>query len=169
MQKKFSLESFINEIRLLADKAPPTEVMTRFLVEADYHSIVTRGVRILKNKVQAATDPWSEVQYQSLYLRGNDPADRVVLQEPAVQDPAVCVIVLKAARLSGESGMVFCGVPAQLKAFAAKLPEYEKRGVDLDEGEFLECLIEAAEAEGLRVIFQRLSEDHGGEPEDDDE
>lgn len=167
MKSEFGFSNFVNEIKLLAEKAPRTEALATLIREVDLDQICRGESRVLrpflKTPVVAATDPWSEVEYQSLYIRGDDPEDRIVLQEPTVKDPMVCVMVLKAARLSGESGMVYCGKPEALNLFAQKLPEYEKRGIDLDEGELLECLAEAAEADGLKVIFQRLSVDHGGQ------
>lgn len=156
----------------MAEKSPITESLRDLLRQADFYAMkayVNSGLKpYLKNKVIAATDPWSDVMYQSLYLRDTDPDNRVILQEPAVKDPMVGVMVLKAARLSGDSGMVYCGTEEQLKSFAAKLPEYEERGEELNEKEFLECLLDAAEAEGLKVVFHRLSPEHGGEEEDED-
>lgn len=151
-----------------------TEALAGLIREIDFCQVRTGESRTLRKYLRtpiiAATDPWAEVEYQSIYIRGDDPSDRLVLQQPTVKDPMVLVVVLKAARLSGESGMVYCGSPEKLKEFEQKLAEYEKRGAELDEKEFLECLVEAAEADGLRVVFQRLSYDHGGEEtEIDDE
>lgn len=117
--------------------------------------------------VVAATDPWSEIEYQSLYLT-DEREDRIVLQEPSVKDPMVGVMVLKASRLRGESGMVYCGTLEQLKTFNAQLADFEQRGEDLDEKEFLECLVDAAIQHGLKVVYQRLSLEHGGEDYDGD-
>lgn len=175
MKRRFGFSTFIQEIRLLAEKSPMTAKLSDLVRQVDF-SLRTSGRpdeafgRISAQPVLSATDPWSEIEYQSLYLRGHDPVDRIVLQQPTVRDPMVGVMVLKAARLSGESGMVFCGKPESLKEFGSKLAEYEKRGADLDEEEFLECLVEAAEADGLRVVYQQLSPDHGGEDiQEDDE
>lgn len=167
MKRQFGLVNFIPEIARLAEKSPMTEALAGLIREVDFCQVQEGSGRALRNYIRtpivAATDPWSDIEYQSLYIRGFDPSDRIVLQEPTAKDPMVCVVVLKAARLSGESGMVYCGSPEKLKEFALKLPEYEKRGIELDEKELLECLVEAAEADGLQVIFQRLADDHGGE------
>jgi hypothetical protein len=79
----------------------------------------------------------------------------------------VGVMVLKAARLRGESGMVYCGTPEQLKTFKDQLEDFEKRGDDLDEKKFLECLVDAAQENDLRVVYFRLSPEHGGDEEDE--
>lgn len=167
MKRQLGLSNFFHEIAHLAQHSPMTESLAGLIREIDFCQIRSGENRTLINYLRvpivAATDPWAEIEYQSIYIRGNNPEDRIVLQEPTVRDPMVLVVVLKAARLSGESGMVYCGNPEKLKEFAQKLPEYEKRGTELDEKEFLECLIEAAEADGLRVVFHRLSYEHGGE------
>jgi len=147
-----------------------TAALMDLIVAADYVGTlagqINRDLREkLREPVVAATDPWSDVMYQSLYLTGDNVEDRLVLLEPPVRDPATGVVVLKAARLRGESGLVFCGPTAQLDRFKSKLAEYEKRGVELDEKEFLRCLSEAAEADGLRVVYEKLSPEHGGEEE----
>ena len=149
-----------------------TAALKDLIRQADLYATFSQGTSGLRDQLKApvvaATDPWSEVMYQSLYLQDTDPDNRIVLQEPAVKDPMVGVMVLKAARLSGESGMVYCGTPDQLKKFASKLEEYEIRGDELDERKLLECLVDAAEAEGLQVIFHRLAVEHGGEAEEED-
>jgi hypothetical protein len=170
MKKDFTFENFYTELRLFAEKSPLTGSLKKLLMSAEYALLVKREKTykeidraLTGNAVTAATDPWSEVEYQSLYLIDNDRDHRIVLQQPTVKDPMVGVMVLKAARLRGESGMVYCGTLEQLKLFAEKLPDYEKKGEDLNEKEFLECLVDAAESDGLKVIHHKLSEDHGGE------
>jgi len=168
MRRAFSFEAFGPDLAILAEHSPQTAALRDLLVTADYVGTLTGRVdRELREKLRepvvAATDPWSDVLYQSLYLTGDDPEDRLVLLEPPVRDPATGVVVLKAARLRGESGLVFCGPTAQLDRFKSKLAEYEKRGIDLDEKEFLRCLSEAAAADGLRVVYEKLSPEHGGE------
>lgn len=174
MKYSFVFQAFLPEIEMLAAKVPLTASLKDLVKAADFDQTFRRNVTrpvlrsALSEKVLAATDPWAEIMYQSLYIKGDDPNDRVVLQEPPAKDPMVGVMVLKAARLQDESGMVYCGTEPQLKGFASKLGEYEKRGNELDDKDLLECLIEAAEAEGLKVIFHRVCELHGGEAEDDD-
>lgn len=181
MKRQFGFRTFTLDIITLAERSPMTAALNELARQVDFSLRVGHSGRDLPKLQQdmsklaatpvvAATDPWSEVEYQSLYIRGNNPNDRVVLHQPTVRDPMVGVMVLKAARLSGESGMVFCGKPEGLKKFGSKLGEYEKLGVDLDEEEFLECLMEAAESDGLKIIYQQLSPEHGGdEIQEDDE
>jgi len=171
MLREYRFESMLNELEILLEKTPMTAKLRELAEEADFYSIIRHNPRkrieaSLKKAVVASTDPWSDVMYQSLYLSSDGhPEDRIRLQEPATPDPTVGMMVLKAARLQGESGMVFCGTESQLKTFIAKLPEFERKGAeaDLNEKDFLDCLVEAAEAEGLRVVFHRLSIEHGGE------
>ena len=163
------------ELEILIEKTPMTAKLKELAKEADFYGIIYNDPRpritaSLKEMVVASPDPWSDVMYQSLYLSSDgDFEDRIRLQEPATPDPTVGMMVLKAARLQGESGMVFCGTESQLKTFISKLPEFEKKGAeaDLNEKDFLECLVEAAEAEGLKVVFHRLSIEHGGEEGED--
>lgn len=178
MKRQFGFRTFTLDILHLAKNSPMTPALSELVREVDFAlrtepndlPILRENFKALASvPVTGATDPWSEVEYQSIFVRGYDPENRVVLQQPSVRDPMTGVMVLKSARLSGDSGMVYCGKPEQLKLFAEKLPEYEKRGGDLDEEQFLECLKEAAESDGLRVIYDQLSPDHGGEPEDLDE
>ena len=157
----------VPDIELLAETSPMTPALRRLVVEADFYQTISKNHnpyirKALKEPVVAATDPWADVMYQSLYLTDGR-EDRIVLQEPASPDPTVGVMVLKAARIQGESGMVFCGTEEQLQSFIGKLPEYEERGEELDEKDFLEALTEAAEAEGLKIIYQQLSPEHGGD------
>jgi hypothetical protein len=150
-----------------------TAALHQLAEQADfYFTSIRRPRRTLRaclktSPVVASSDPWSEVEYQSLYMT-DDLKNRLVLQEPATKDPTVGTMVLKAARLRGESGMVYCGTPEQLKSFAEKLPTYEERGMELDEKKMLECLKDAAESEGLYVIYLRLSPEHGGEEEEEE-
>lgn len=144
-----------------------TAALRELVREADFYQTIDKNPnpyirRALRQPVVAATDPWADVMYQSLYLTDSR-EDRIVLQEPASPDPTVGVMVLKAARIQGESGMVFCGTDQQLLGFIQKLSEYEERGDELDEKDFLECLVEAAEADGLKIIYQQLSPEHGGD------
>jgi hypothetical protein len=162
----------IPDIELLAEKSPMTAALRKLVQEADFYQTISQNPnpyirKALREPVVAATDPWAEVMYQSLYLT-DDKEDRIVLQEPATQDPTVGILVLKAARIQGESGMVFCGSEEHLQSFISKLPEFEERGEELDEKEFLECLSEAAEAEGLKIIYKQLSPEHGGDLEAED-
>lgn len=173
MKRDHFLKAMATDLEILVEKSPITARLRDLAERMDFYLTANRTPRqklrecLKSRQVLAATDPWSDLKYQSLYLtEEGTPEDRLVLQEPAVEDPSVGIMVLKAARLSGRSGMVYCGTEEQLKSFANKLAEYEKRGIDLDEAEMLECLMEAAQAEGLRVIFHRLSEEHGGESED---
>lgn len=175
MKRGFWFQHAMSELTLLAERSPVTSTLRDLLLEADFYQTqqgtFNKVVRAsLKCPVLAATDPWAEVEYQSLYLIDSDPENRVVLQEPSVKDPMVGVMVLKAARLRGESGMVYCGTPEQLKAFASKLSGFEKISDEenMDEKEFLECLVDAAEADGLKVIYYRLSVEHGGEDNEDE-
>lgn len=164
----------------MAQNSPMTPALNELVRQVDFSLRVGhtgKDLPVLQEKfktlaatpVTSATDPWSEVEYQSLYIRGHDPADRVVLHQPSVRDPMVGVMVLKAARLSGESGMVYCGKPDGLKKFGSKLADYEQRGAELDEEEFLECLMEAAEADGLKVIYYQVSPEHGGDAISEDD
>jgi hypothetical protein len=172
MKRAFCLASTIPDIEILAAASPMTQGLRDLVEAADYFESVQGKFRTglrkaCKEQVIAATDPWADIEYQSLYLIDSDPENRIILQEPPVKDPMVGVMVLKAARLRGESGLVYCGTPDQLKDFAAKLPTYEERGEDLDEKEFLECLTDAALENGLKIIYQRLSPEHGGDPDDE--
>lgn len=172
MRRGFILEAALTDISILAKESPMTDSLRELVLKADYKALLQGSIyhalrSTLKQSVIASTDPWSDVEYQSLYVTDLDNKDRIVLQEPPVKDPMVGVMVLKAARLRGESGMVYCGPPDLLKSFNAKLPEYEKRGEELAEKDFLICLSEAAEHEGLRVVHLKIAVDHGGD--DDDE
>lgn len=173
MKRAFTWASALTDLEILAANSPMTPGLRSLVEAADFFETIQGrkrwGLRAgFKCPVVAATDPWSEVEYQSLYLIDTDPENRVVLQEPSVKDPMVGVLVLKAARLRGESGVVYCGTPEQLKTFAEKLPEFEKRGEDLDEKEFLTCLVDAIKQDGLKVVYYRLSPEHGGEEDDGD-
>jgi hypothetical protein len=171
MKREFGFKTFIRDLETLVQKSPMTASLRDLAKQADFYSTLENNPsEILRTslresqKLTAATDPWSDINYQSLYLQSpKGEEDRVILQEPMVKDPMVGVMVLKAQRLSGRSGMVFCGNEMQLKDFAAKLSEYEERAEELNEKDFLECLMEAAQAEGLKVTFHQLSPDHGGE------
>jgi hypothetical protein len=171
MKREFGFKSFIRDLEILVQRSPMTAELRDLAKQADFYSTLEDSPsQILRAALQvtAATDPWADINYQSLYLQDAKPdADRVILQEPMVKDPMVGVMVLKAQRLSGRSGMVFCGKEEQLKNFATKLAEYEERAEDLNEKDFLECLMEAAQAEGLKVTFKQLSPEHGGEQEED--
>lgn len=174
MQREYRFKSMLSDLEILLQKTPLTAKLRELALEADFYNIIHREDRpvitsSLREEVVASTDPWSDVMYQSLYISADgDPKDRIRLQEPATQDPTVGMMVLKAARLQGESGIVFCGTESQLKTFIAKLPAYEQKGdeEDLGDKEFLECLMEAAEAEGLKIVFSRFSIEHGGEEEE---
>jgi hypothetical protein len=160
MNKKpvFAIET---DLKILLENSPRTPELDELVDQVDYVRYVNGEKSTMRSHyVNSATDPWHDMHYQSLYIdvTGN-PADRVVLQEPTSKEPMVGVLVLKAARLSGRSGMVYCGTPPALKSFAAKLPIYEERGVDLEEKEFLECLMDAAKADGLRIIYHRDQEE----------
>lgn len=168
MKRMFILAAAIPDLEILASKSPITPALREIMETADFHESVQGRERpelrrLFKQPITAATDPWSEVEYQSLYLTDMDPANRIILQEPSVKDPMTGIMVLKAARLRGESGLVYCGTPEQLKNFAAKLQDFETKGDELDEKDFLECLIEAAKADGLKIIYYRLSPEHGGD------
>lgn len=175
MKREYRFRSMLTDLEILVEKTPMTSKLKELVSEADFYNMVERVKRPIiessfRDEVVSSSDPWSDVMYQSLYISAEgNPADRIILQEPATKDPAVGMMVLKAARLQGESGMVFCGTESQLKTFIAKLPQYEKIGdeEDLKEKEFLECLKEAAESEGLKIIFHRLSVEHGGEEEEE--
>jgi hypothetical protein len=170
MKRGFVFAHSLNDLQLLAENSPMTPELKELVRRADFYMtsnyFVDNSLReIMKTPIVAATDPWADVMYQSIYLTDEEDGNRVILQEPPVKDPMTGIMVLKAARLSGNSGMVYCGTPEQLKTFAAKLSEYEKLSIeeDMDEMKFLECLIDAAESEGIKVIFNRLSEEHGGD------
>jgi hypothetical protein len=173
MKREHLLRAMAPDLEILLQKSPMTAALRRLAEQADFYFTSIRQPRralracLQTTQVIASNDPWSEVEYQSLYMT-DDLQDRLVLQEPATKDPTVGTMVLKAARLRGESGMVYCGTPEQLKSFAEKLPEYEERGIDLDEKRMLDCLKEAAESEGLYVIYLRLSPEHGGEEEEEE-
>jgi hypothetical protein len=182
MKREFGFKTFIKDLEILVQKSPMTAELRELARQADFYSTVENAPsEILRNslRITAATDPWSDINYQSLYIQQPEKAksgegedeveDRVILQEPMVKDPMVGVMVLKAQRLSGRSGMVFCGNEMQLKSFASKLAEYEERAEDLDERDFLECLMEAAQAEGLKVTFHQLSPEHGGQEDASDD
>lgn len=158
MKKTFLLENMVTDMVILAEKSPMTEQLRALVEDLDFKLACMGGshLGLRMSLIHASQEPWADVMYQSLYLKEDaDPADRIVLQEPASADPMVGVVVLKAARLRGCSGFVYCGEPEVLETFNKKLPEYEKRGVDLSEAEFLECLVEAAEQDGLKIIFHR--------------
>jgi hypothetical protein len=161
------------DLEILLRTSPMTPSLRALAERVDYYNTINRGPRtgirasLLGEQVVASNDPWTEVQYQSLYI-GDDLKDRVVLQEPPVDDATVGVMVLKASRLQGQSGMVYCGTPEQLKSFAGKLAAYEERGQDLSEKDFLDCLRQAAESEGLKINYLRLSQEHGGEDYDEE-
>jgi hypothetical protein len=170
MRRGFIFEHSINDLEILAANSPMTPELQELIRQADYYAtsnyFVCSSLRqALKYPVVAATDPWADVMYQSIYLTDEDPENRITLQNPPVKDPMTGIMVLKAARLAGNSGMVYCGTPEQLQTFAAKLAEYEQRSIEenLDEQKLLQCLVDAAESEGIKVIFHRLSEEHGGE------
>lgn len=172
MRKQFILKDFLPEIKILATHSPRTEKVQELVQAADKRALMD-GEKDHKLKVLsfipvvASTERWANVMYQSLYIRDGDPLNRLVLQEPPSAEPSVCVMVLKAARLSGESGMVYCGTDEQLLAFKDKLPEYEKLAEELDEAHFLECLVEVAKKEfKLNVIYQQISAEHGGDVDD---
>lgn len=170
MKRDHFLQAMVPDMEIMLEKSPITARLRALARELDFTLTVKGDPRPRLRaalRVTASTDPWSEIQYQSLYLTAEG-EDRLVLQEPATEDPTVGIMVLKAARLRGESGMVYCGTPEQLQSFAEKLPEYETRGEELSEKDFLECLNEAAVAEGLQVIFERLSPEHGGEEMEED-
>jgi hypothetical protein len=177
MRRSFFLSNYsiVEDLTILAEKSPMTASLKELIRQVDFFStsnfVVNSSLRqALKTPVVAASDPWSDIMYQSIYLTDEDPDNRIILQEPPVEDPMTGILVLKAARLSGNSGMVYCGTPDQLKSFAAKLAEYETRSIeeDLDEQMLLKCLVDAAEAEGLKVIFDRLSLEHGGDEEEEE-
>lgn len=177
MKREFGFKSFVRDLEILVQKSPMTAELRELAKQADFYSTIENAPsEILRNslKITAATDPWSDINYQSLYIQDpkkteGEVEDRVILQEPMVKDPMVGVMVLKAQRLSGRSGMVFCGNETQLKSFASKLAEYEERAEDLDEKDFLECLMEAAQAEGLKVTFHQLATEHGGQEDVSDD
>lgn len=170
MRRGFIFNHSMKDLEILVANSPMTPELRELVRQADFFStsnyFVNSSLRqALKYPVVAATDPWADVMYQSIYLTDEDPDNRIILQEPPVKDPMTGIMVLKAARLAGNSGMVYCGTPEQLKTFAEKLVSYEKTSLDedMDEQKLLECLVDAAEAEGIEVIFNRLSEEHGGE------
>jgi len=173
MKREHLLRAMAPDLEILLQRSPMTAQLRVLAEQADFYFTSIRqprrGIRacLMTQPVLSSTDPWSEVEYQSLYMT-DDLKDRLVLQEPATKDPTVGTMVLKAARLRGESGMVYCGTPEQLKSFAEKLPTYEERGMDLDERDMLSCLKDAAESEGLYVIYLRLSPEHGGEAEEEE-
>lgn len=173
MKREFGFRTFIPDLEILVQKSPMTAELRELVKQADFYATLeNHPSKILRSALQvtAATDPWSDIQYQSLYIQdAKDEGDRIILQEPPVKDPMTGVMVLKAQRLSGRSGMVFCGNETQLKSFATKLSEYEERADELDEKDFLDCLMEAAHAEGLRVTCHQLSTEHGGKEIDDDD
>ena len=174
MQRTHFLQAFVPDLEILMKKSPLTSRLWEMAKELDFFLSIQGNpspelrnfLKITQASILSSTDPWSEVQYQSLYL--TDGKDRLVLQEPPSDDPTVGIMVLKASRLRGESGLVYCGTEEQLKSFASKLPEYEERGEELEEKDFLDCLQDAAESEGLQVIFKRLSPEHGGEEMEED-
>ena len=170
MRKAYWNLNYLPEIKMLAEKSPRTPALQDLIRQTDFALTASGRAgefrKYLQTPVVAATDPASEVEYQSLYIQGFDPEDRIVLQNPTSKDQMTCVHVLKAARLSGNSGLVYCGTPEQLQTFAAKLADFEQRGVELDEAELLQCLSEAVEADGMVVIYQQLSPDHGGDEEE---
>jgi hypothetical protein len=174
MRRTFAFRAFIPELEILMKRSVMTAQLRELIKEADYYLTLEKTPSEALRKggrepVVAATDPWSALEYQSLYLKSNGtPEDRLVLQEPSVKDPMFGVLVLKAARLRDESGLVYSGTPEQLETFKKKLLDFEQRGAELDEKEFLQCLAEAVEAEGMKVIYEQLSELHGGEPNDVD-
>lgn len=172
MRRGFILQHSMDDLEILVAKSPMTPELRELVRQADFFTTSNYHInsslrQALRCPVVAATDPWADVMYQSIYLTDEDWDDgsRIILQEPPVKDPMTGIMVLKAARLSGYSGMVYCGTPEQLKTFAAKLVGYEKTSMDedMDEETLLKCLVDAAEAEGMKVIFNRLSEEHGGE------
>jgi hypothetical protein len=175
MKRNHFLQALAPDVEILLEKSPVTSKLWQVARELDFfftlqgrpRQRIRSSLKATRSQVLSSTDPWAEIQYQSLYLT-DDTKDRIVLHEPASDDPTVGIMVLKAARLRGESGLVYCGKEEQLKSFASKLAEYEERGADLNEKDFLSCLKEAAEAEGLKVIFERLSPEHGGEAEMED-
>lgn len=171
MERRYRLQAMIPDIELLAERSPMTPALRKLVQEADFYSTIRKNPNThlrasLKQPIVSATDPWAEVMYQSLYINDGKGEHRIVLQEPASPDPTVGVMVLKAARLQGDSGMVFCGTDGQLELFISKLQDYELKGDELEEKDFLRCLIEAAEADGLKVIYHQLSPEHGGETGD---
>lgn len=168
MKRTFTMAAIIPDLEIMAANSPMTEPLHTLVKAADYYETVQGRIRpelrrAFKIKVQAATDPWAEIEYQSLYLTDEDRENRIILQEPPVKDPMTGVMVLKAARLRGESGMVYCGTPDQLKTFATQLDAFEKQGEEMNEKDFLECLVDVAGQQGLKVIYYRLSMEHGGE------
>lgn len=169
MRKGLILSSIVPDLEILIRKSPMTPKLKEFCRVVDFREACEGRIhpelrKVLKNKVQASQDPWTDVQYQALYINPEgQPEDRVVLQEPVVEDAMVAVMVLKAARLQGRSGMVWCGTAEQLDVFRQKLPEYEARGVELDEKEFLDCLQEAAIQDGLQVIFSQEGDEDGSQ------
>lgn len=158
MKKSFVFENLKQDLELLFSRTPVSEKVRSSLIELSLHDSIAQGKlsTLGDNVVVAATDPWDEVEYQSLSLRGDDPENRVVLHMPTSQDPVVGTIILKSARMSGEPGLVYCGTKQKLQDFARKLAEYEKRGAELNNFEFLDALIEAAEADGLKIIYHQV-------------
>lgn len=172
MKRTFALAAAIPDLEILASNSPMTERLFELVQLGDFYETVQGRVRpqlrkYSKASILAATDPWADIEYQSLYLTDTDPQNRVILQEPSVKDPTVGVMVLKAARLRGESGMVYCGTPEQLKDFNSRLPDFEKQAEDMDEKDFLECLVDAAKQLELQVVYYRLSPEHGGDQDDE--
>lgn len=172
MRRTFALAAAVTDLEILASNSPMTEQLFALIQSGDFYETVQGRVRpklrqYSKASVLAATDPWADIEYQSLYLTDMDPNNRVILQEPAVKDPMVGVMVLKAARLRGESGMVYCGTPEQLKEFNASLEAFESKSEELDEKDFLECLVDAAKQMDLKVVYYRLSPEHGGDPDEE--
>lgn len=157
--------SALDELKILAVNSPSTpslyallEDVEMALLSADIKDPEIRALKRVADRspVQSATDPWADISYQSLYLdEDSDPADRVVVQEPASSEPLVGVMALKSARLRGQPGLVYCGPPGRLASFLRKLPQYEERGVELSENEMVRCLEECLEAEGLKIIYRQ--------------
>lgn len=168
MKRTFALAAAIPDLEILASNSPMTDELFKLVQLGDFFETIQGRVRpklrqYSKASILAATDPWADIEYQSLYLTDMDPENRVILQEPSVKDPTVGVMVLKAARLRGESGMVYCGTVDQLKEFNGQLPGFEKKAEEMDEKDFLECLVDAASQMGLKVVYYRLSPEHGGD------
>jgi hypothetical protein len=178
MRRTHFLQASLTDLEILLKRSPMTAKLSDLACKIDFHITTQRepnpkvraAIRaaFVATPICSSTDPWSDLQYQSLYIT-DDFKDRLVLQEPATDDPTVGIMVLKAARLRGESGMVYCGTPEQLKSFAEKLPQYEERGEELKEEDLLDCLSEAAEAEGIKIVYLKLAPEHGGEKGSDRE
>lgn len=165
MDRKLLFANSVEDLEVILQTSPRTQALQELARVYQFHSELEdwRSPIIEQYLVNSSQEEWSEVKFQSLYLdlTSPDPADRVVLLEPATSDRGSPEMVLKSARLSENLGMVFCGTPEMMNQFIQKIPEYEARGVDLDDDEFLYWLKDAAEADGVKINFMRTAEGEG--------